>query len=171
MSRSLIAITVLLAVLSLSSTAMAQSAMKIGVVNLQRAINEVSEGKKARANLESRMEKIKAEVDKRRKELETMQESLEAGEMMLSDEALTEKRTAFQTKYYEFQQMVVGSEQEMTQLQSELTNDLLEKLYKVARSVGAESGYNLVLESTAVVYTNGVADITDLVIARFNDKK
>ena len=97
MSRSLIAITVLLAVLSLSSTAMAQSAMKIGVVNLQRAINEVSEGKKARANLESRMEKIKAEVDKRRKELETMQESLEAGEMMLSEEALTEKRTAFQT--------------------------------------------------------------------------
>ena len=77
----------------------------------------------------------------------------------------------FQTKYVEFQQMVVSSEQEMGLLQNELTNDLLEKLYKVAQAVGAEAGYNLLLESTAVVYVNGVADITDLVITRFNDKK
>ena len=171
MSRSLIALTVLLATLSLSSVAFAQSSLKIGVVNLQRAINEVGEGKRARANLESRMEKVKIEVEKRRKELETLQEALEAGEMMLSEQALAEQRAEFQTKYLEFQQMVVSSEQEMTLLQGELTNDILEKLYKVARSVGAESGYNLVLESTAVVYTNGVTDITDLVIARFNDKK
>ena len=171
MSRLLMALCLLFSVMSLSSPALAQGVMKMGVVTLQRAINEVAEGKKARANLESRMEKIKAEVESRRKELETMQESLEAGEMMLSEQALAEKRAEFQTKYVEFQQMVVSSEQEMGLLQNELTNDLLEKLYKVAQAVGAEAGYNLLLESTAVVYVNGVADITDLVITRFNDKK
>jgi len=169
MKRKLIVLTTLLAMLAISPAALAQSTPKLGIVDLQRALNEVSEGKKAKANLESRMETIKQEVEKRRRDLEAMQESLE--DPMLSEEALTEKRTEYQTKAYEFQQMVVTSQQEMTYLEQNLTSDILEKLYKVAQGIAAEGGYNLIVEATAVVYVNGTTDITPQVIARYNAKK
>ncbi len=168
--RTIVLIT-LIASFSMAPAALAQGTPKLGIVDFQRALNEVSEGKKARANLETRMEAIKQEVEKRRKEIEALQEGLEAGEMMLSEEALTEKRTEYQTKAYEFQQMVVSSQQEMTLLEQELTSGILERLYKVAQGIGAESGYNLIVEATAVVYVNGTADITDQVISRYNNKK
>ena len=164
MKRKLIVLTTLLAMLAISPAALAQSTPKLGIVDLQRALNEVSEGKKAKANLESRME-----TEKRRRDLEAMQESLE--DPMLSEEALTEKRTEYQTKAYEFQQMVVTSQQEMTYLEQNLTSDILEKLYKVAQGIAAEGGYNLIVEATAVVYVNGTTDITPQVIARYNAKK
>jgi len=169
MQRKLIVLTTLLAILAVAPAALAQSTPKLGIVDFQRALNEVSEGKKAKANLETRMETIKQDVEKRRRELEVMQEGLE--DMMLSEAAQSEKRTEYQTKAYEFQQMVVTSQQEMTLLEQELTSGILEKLYKVAQGIAAEGGYNLIVEATAVVYVNGTTDITSQVIARYNGKK
>jgi len=171
MHRKITILMTLLTLLAVSPIAHAQNATKLGVVDFQRALNEVSEGKKAKANLENRMETVKAEVEKRRKEIEELQEGLKAQEMMLSDEARAEKERDYQTKAYEFQQLVVTSQQEMALLQEELTSGILEKLYKVAQGVGAEDGYNMIVEATAVVYINGVIDITDQVIARYNKKK
>jgi len=169
MQRKLIVLTTLLAILAISPAALAQSTPKLGIVDFQRALNEVSEGKKAKANLETRMETIKQDVEKRRRELEVMQEGLD--DMMLSDAAKAEKQTEYQTKAYEFQSMVVTSQQEMTLLEQELTSGILEKLYKVAQGIAAEGGYNLIVEATAVVYVNGTTDITPQVIARYNAKK
>jgi len=171
MHSKIILLITLIASIAVAPAALAQGTPKLGIVDFQRALNEVSEGKKAKANLEGRMEAIKQEVEKRRKDIETLQEGLEAGEMMLSEEALSEKRSEYQTRAYEFQQMVVASQQEMTLLEQELTSGILERLYKVAQGIGSESGYNLIVEATAVVYVNGTADITDQVISRYNNKK
>lgn len=144
---------------------------KIGVVDLQRALNEVEEGKTAKRTLESRYEQARQQVEGKKAELEQMGQDLEAQRPMLSSEALRQKESDYQGKMLEFQQMLMESQQEMAMMETELTGDILQKLYAVAGTIGAEGGFNLIVEATAVVYVNGITDITDQVIARFNSKK
>ncbi len=144
---------------------------KIGIVDLQRALNEVEEGKTAKRTLEQRYEAARQEVEGKRAELEQMGQDLEAQRPMLSDDALQQKESEYQGKMLEFQQMLMESQQEMALMETELTGDILEKLYAVAGTIGAEGGYNVVIEATAIVYVNGTTDITDQVIARFNSKQ
>ncbi len=165
--------TLVLAALSILLAAAPASAEgpKIGIVDLQRALNEVEEGKTAKRTLEQRYETARQEVEGKKVALEQLGEDLEAQRPMLSEDALREKESEYQGKMLEFQQMLMESQQEMAMMETELTGDILEKLYAVAGTVAAEGGYNLVVEATAVVYVNGTTDITDQVIARFNSKQ
>ena len=51
-----------------------------------------------------------------------------------------------------------------------MVDDIIGKMREVAEKIGQEKGYDLVLEKTegGVVYTKGIDDITDELIARYN---
>ena len=72
----------LLLALLIPATASAQG-MKFGVVDFQKALNDVEEGKRARATLEQRFEEKRLGLEARKAELEQMQESLEAQKSLL----------------------------------------------------------------------------------------
>ena len=159
-----------LLLLSVASPALAGDGTKIGVVDLQKALNDCEEGKRARSTLETRFERARQAIEKMRAEVEQLQSDLEAQRPMLSSSAIKEKEQELQTKMIEFQQMLYESQQQMALMEQELTGDILTKLYTVAGTIAAEGGFNLVIESSAVVYVNGTIDITDQVIARYNAK-
>lgn len=154
----------------LLSAAPALAETKLATVDFQRALNESEEGKKAKSTLEGSFEATRLKLESAKAEVERLQKEFEANQMMLSAEALEANQNELQTKMLEFQQMVVGNQQEMALLEQEMTGKILQKLYAVAQSVGAEDGYNLIIESSAVVYANGVVDLTDKVVARYNAK-
>jgi len=166
-------LTLILTTLSLlvASPVFAQAGPKLGVVNFQRALNEVEEGRTAKATLEGRYEQARLEVEALRTSVDVMGQDLEAQRPMLSPEALRDKESAYQAKAIEFQQAMMEQQQTMALMEQELTGEILEKLYAVAGTIGAEGGFNLIVESSAVVYVNGTVDITDQVIARFNNKQ
>jgi outer membrane protein len=163
-------VLILTASLLVAAPALAQSGPKIGIVNFQQALNEVEEGKTAKATLEGRYEQARQEVEAKKAEVEQLAQDLEAQRPMLSDDALRDKESDYQSKMIEFQQIMM-EQQTMALMEQELTGEILEKLYAVAGTIGAEGGFNLIIESSAVVYVNGTTDITDQVIARFNNKQ
>jgi outer membrane protein len=164
--RALLAPLAVLMILLTAAPAMAQT--KIAVVDFQRALNESTEGQKAKQNLEERFEKARLKLEAERATVQQMQEDLEGQKVMLSSEALIEKENALQQKMLEFQQLVLENQQEMAMLEQEMTGSILEKLYKIAQGVAAEDGFNLVIEASAVVYNNGTMDLTPKVISRYN---
>ena len=170
MTRLFVPALTALTLLLCAAPALAQGGPKIAVVDFQRALNEVEEGKTAKRTLEGRYEQAKLELEAKRVEVEQMAEDLEAQRPMLSEAALREKEGEYQGRALEFQQMMMEHQQEMALMEQELTGDILEKLYTVAGSIAAEGGFNLVIEASAVVYVNGTTDITDQLIARFNTK-
>ena len=168
--RRFLAPLLVLTALLWAAPATAQSNLKIAVVDFQRALNEAEEGKTAKKNLEQRFEGVRTEMEAKRAEIQQLKEDLEAQAMMLSEAARADKEREYQQKAVEFQQGLMEQQQEMAMLEQELTADILEQLYNVANGVGAEQGYNLILEASGVVFANGVSDITQQVITRFNTK-
>ena len=167
--RRFLPILMLLSLLTLPGLASAQ--MKIGVVDFQAALNDVEEGKKARATLETRFEEKRLALEARKTELEKMRESLEAQAVMLSEEALRAKESEFNTKAMEFQQDMVEAQQEMAMVEQELTGGILEKLLNVAQGVAKEQGFDLVVEAQSVVFAKDSMDLTAQVVSRYNAKQ
>jgi len=163
--------SVFLAVLFCAPSAFAQAPVKVGVVDFQRALNEVAEGKKAKSTLEQRYEATRLQVESKRAELQQMKENIEAQGVMLSPDALSAKEQEYQREMIAFQQVLMESQQEMALMEQELTGDIVDKLFKTAQKIGAEGGYNIIIEAQTIVYLNGTTDITDEVIARYNNKK
>jgi outer membrane protein len=160
-----------LMLLTAASPAAAAEGSKIGIVDLQKALNDCEEGKRARATLEGRFDKAMQLIEKKKAEVQQAQDDLEAQRPMLSASAVKEKEGDLQTKMVEFQQIAMENQQEMSLMEQELTGGILQKLFKTAQTIGAAGGYNLIIEKQTVVYINGVTDITDQVISRYNSKK
>ena len=159
-----------LAALLLPATATAQVALKVAVVDFQRALNEVEEGKKARTQLEAMFETTRLDLEKDKAEIEALGRSIEEQQIMLSETALAAKKQEFQEKYVVYQQKAMESQQQMAMLEQELTADILMKLSNVASDVAKEQGYTLVIEATSVIHSEPSMDITDSVVTRFNSK-
>jgi outer membrane protein len=145
--------------------------VKIAVVDLQRALNEVEEGKKAKATLEKRFEEKRAALEARRAQLEELSTTIESQKVMLSESALRDKEADFNAQAMQFQQDTMQAQQEMSAMEADLTGDILERLSMTAGALAKEQGYGLILEATGVVFAIDSLDITDAVIARFNTKK
>lgn len=171
MRTILSSLSLIVLLLAASSPAFAADGLKVGIVDLQKALNDCEEGKRARTTLEGRFDKAMQLIEKKKAEVQRAQEDLEAQRPMLSSTAVKEKEGELQAMMVEFQQIAMQNQQEMSMMEQELTGGILQKLFNTAQAIGAEKGYNLIIEKQTVVYLNGVTDITDQVIARYNNKK
>jgi outer membrane protein len=160
-----------LAILLPASSAFAQGP-KIAYVNLQRALNEVDEGKTAKSRLKKDFEKKQKALNTKQEELQKLKEELESGGMMLSEEAKRQKVMSFQQKMYELQQEYMQMQGELAQSEAKETQKIFDKMGKIIEEIAKERKYDLVLESTesAILYAGEGMDFTDELIKRYNAK-
>jgi len=176
MKKTALVIVVVLAVVMFTAKAItategaSDGSIKIGTVDLNRALNEVEEGKRAKAKLEQEFKAKKAELDTMKNDLQTMGAELEKQGQLLSAEALKEKRENYQRKFIEYQQKAREYTEQLAQQESESTGKIIGKLRTVVEKIAQRDGYTLVLEKSqgAVVYGPTSADITDQVIKQYN---
>ena len=162
----LVSITMLIPV-----SAMAQGT-KVGYVNLQRALNEVEEGKKAKARLKKDFDKKQKALDASQKEVADLKTTLESQGMMLSEEVKREKAMEFQKKMMDLQQTYMTMQQELAVEENKATKEIFDKMGKLIEEIAKEKKYALVLETTesAILYAQEEMDLTDELIKRYNAK-
>lgn len=145
---------------------------KAGVVNLQKAIQSTSAGKKAKTELEADFEKKKKDLQKKEGDLKKMQEDIEKKKSVLSEEVLAKKQDEFREEMMKFQQVVQKNQGEIQKKEQELTQPILEKMKKIIEKMSKDKGYSIVLENTAMVlYVDSANDLTDDVIKAFEKEK
>jgi len=150
-------------------TAPSTTGVKIGVVDVQRALNEVPEGKSAKASLEKEFQSKKAELDGMKKALEALGEEIGKKSQILSADALKEKKDEYQRKLMEYQQKARDYTEEMARKETELTSKIVGKLKTVVEDIAKREGYTFILEKSqgGVLYGPSSADITEEVIKQY----
>jgi outer membrane protein len=144
----------------------------IGYVNMQRAILEVEEGKRAKSDLRKKYEAKQKELTKREQELKALQEAIQKESVVKDDEATRQRRLEFQTKYLELQQIFMKESQELQQLQEKEIRAIQVKMRKVIDGIGKSEGYTLILEiqENRLLFAKAHLDITNQVIRKYNAK-
>jgi outer membrane protein len=153
---------------AVAPTASAQ--VKIGVVDLQRALNETEDGRKAKGQLKGLFDKRQKTLDQQQDSLRTMKETLEKQKDVLSREVLAKKLEEYQKAFAELQTTYMEFQRELSAKEGELTKGILERMHRIMRRIGQAEGYALVLDrgEAGVVYTPSSYDLTDVLIQRYN---
>ena len=147
--------------------------LKIGCVDVQRAINECQAGKEAKKAIAKEVEKYQRLIVEKQKELQTMKESLDKQGPMLNPEARAGKEKEYQNKVREFQRWGEDSQNEIKLKTGEMERTIAMGLQKVIQKMGAEDGYTLILEKNEmiVLFAHKAIDVTDRVIKVFDAQK
>jgi outer membrane protein len=166
-----------LAALSIIPSAKAQSgtaagSMKIGVINVQVALQSTAEGKAAAAELQSKFAPRQTELDDMRKQIEDLQTRLRNGQTTLSDEEkarLTREGDSLTRTYQRKQQ---ESQDDFNDAQQEIVNTLGRKMMDVLDKYSKEGGYAVILDTSAqqspIVFAAAQIDVTEEIVRLYD---
>lgn len=152
------------------ATAHAEPPIKIAVVDMQRALHETEDGRKAKSTLKKLFEDRQKTLDKQQNDLKAMKEGLDKQHDVLTPAVLGKKQEELQKAFTELQTTYMEFQRELAAKEGELTKDIIERMQRIMRRVGQTEGYSLVLErnESGVVYVPSNYDLTDLLIQRYN---
>lgn len=157
-----------------SGTVYSQNAnLKIGSVDIQKAVNECNAGKEAKKALTKEVETVQRLIAEKQKELQEMKETLEKQGLMLNFEARAAREKELQTKFRDYQRWGEDTQNEINQKRMEMEKNIAIGLQKVIQKLGADQGYTLILEKNEniVLFTSKATDITDLVVKAYDAQK
>jgi outer membrane protein len=155
---------------SASSTDTPYIGVKIGYVDFNRALNEVSDGKNARERLKNEFREKQQRLDLLQTELNSMKEGIDRDGLLLSSDAMKDREKVYRQKLTEVQRRFTEFQQEMSERETQLTDEILKRLKNIVQSIGDKEGYSLILEKSQelVLYAPTAEDLTDRVIRQYN---
>ena len=172
MTKQLKIVAVATAIMTMG-VAHAEAETKIGYVDMQKAIQETSAGKKAKKDLEEDYNKKKKEIEKKEADLKKMNEDLEKKAMVLSDEVRAKKQQDMQAEMLKYRELVGKSQMDIQKREQELTKPIVEGLRKILGDIAEKDGYTVVLERSeqSVMWAKKDIDLTARIIAEFEKTK
>lgn len=146
---------------------------KIGFVDMQKALQTVEAGKKAKANLEKEFNAKKKELQTEEAAIKKMGDEFRKQSLVMSDEARSKKQAEIQERIMKFQETTARSQSEIQQKERELTEPIIGRLRGVIAEVAKKKTYAIVLEKNEnqVLFAPDKDDLTDDVVSAFNSKK
>jgi outer membrane protein len=147
--------------------------VRIGYVDLVKALNESESGKKAKTDLEFLIKTKQTTIDEKGKAIEKTKADLEKQSSVLSPDARKAKEEEMERLLRDYQRLVADSQNEVKKKEGEITGDILKDLRAIVQKIGEEEGYTLILESAEgqILYAKKEADLTEIVLKKYNESK
>lgn len=160
----------LVAVLAFAPAARAD--LKIGYVDLQRALAEVYEGQSAKQRLKGEVDKKKTEFDGEQAKLRDDKIVLDKQASMMSEEVRNEKYAEMQRRLLELTQKAERLQVELADKERQELKKIFEKMDPIIAAIAQRENLSAVLEKTdsGLVYALPSLDLTNELVRSYNDK-
>jgi outer membrane protein len=144
--------------------------VKFAYAHLEKAINEVDDGVKAKMDLQKEMDQKKSFLEKKHKELQGLEEALKKQSAVMSQETRIAKAEEFQKKAAEFQQIYQTTEQDFMKRRNEVMAPIVQKMQTLVETMRVEGGYSMVFDQSqgAVIAGKPESNLTNELIRRYN---
>jgi outer membrane protein len=143
---------------------------KIGVVSIQKILQNSTVGKSIQVTLKKEGAKKEADLKTRQSEIENIRKRLERESMVMSREMRDEKERDLRIKINDFKTLQQKYTTEMQRMNSQLTQQILADIEQLIEEIGKKGGYLLIMDKRGVLYAPGSVDITDQLIQKLNAK-
>jgi len=163
-------ILVVISLMLFSPLALAQEKVKIGFIDVQRAISESQAGKRARDKFQAQVKKAEGDLLKEKQELDRLKGEFDKKSPLLKDDERRNMEADMQRRYVNLQRSMGDQQQELRQKEGEMTADILKELEKIVNEVGKTDKFTLILERSQILYSDQAIDITNRVIEAYNSR-
>ncbi|MGO9377702.1 MAG: OmpH family outer membrane protein [Dissulfurispiraceae bacterium] len=151
----------------------AEMTVKIGLVDLNRAVNESAQGKKAKSELEAVIKQKQEALDEKGRALDKLKSDIDKQGSAMAAEAQKSKENDLERLTREYQRALAESQNEVRKKETELTGQIVKDLRETIKVVALEEKYDLIVDNNPalVFFADKGFDITDKVIKKFDQSK
>lgn len=147
--------------------------IKIGFVDLIKALNESDSGKKAKADLEYIIKSKQSNLDEKGKAIEKLKADLEKQSSVLSADARKTKEEELERLVRDYQRLVSDSQNEVKKKESVYTQEIVKEIRLIVEKIGQEGSYLMIIENAEgiILFSKKENDLTETVLKRYNESK
>ena len=170
MSMSRLSRISLFLVLMLTASSALAEELKLGYVDLQRALGETDDGRKAKANLKKIFDHKQKELDEQQEDLKKAVEDLDKKRTLLPADKVHEKETELQGRMQKVQQTYLRHQQDLQAKEQEATSKIFERMTKILGKIALAENFTMILDKTqgGIVFAKPSLDLTNDLIRRYN---
>lgn len=158
--------------LALLPVSWAHAQQKIAIVDIRRAIEDSNEGKSNIGGLKAEADRKQKELLQKQEELKKLEEEFFKSQSLLQPAAQQKKREELQQKVMQLQEALQRAQQDIAQKEAKVLQPLQDKVLRAIDVLARRDSYSMVLRSDVVLWPQqSPMDITNEVIRKVNDMK
>ena len=172
MKRLIPAVAVLVAALTVGLGSAYAQGQKVGIINIQMAIAQSTDGQKAAKDLQAKFAPKRAELEKMQSELTALQDQLRNQEKTLSDDARNRLMRQIDDKTRALNRINEDATQEFQGAEQDAINEIGQKMMAIITDYAEKNSLSVVLDvsspQTPVLYADQPSNITQAVVDQYN---
>lgn len=141
---------------------------KVAVVNLQQAVLQTAEIKKASAGLEAKYKPKQAEMEKLRAEIADIQQKLQAGAGKLTPQAQQDLTIDGQRKQRDLQRKQQDVQEELDAERNEILQSSGQRMAGIVKKLAEERAVDIVVDFSSTLYFKPTLDLTADAVAAYD---
>jgi outer membrane protein len=157
-----------------AAAAAAAPLKSVGIINLRGAIGSTAEGKQASAELQSQFAPRSSEIDAMTKQINDLQQKLQAGQGKLSQEEETRLTAEGQRLTQRLDRRRNDFQEDATAAQQEVLERIGRKMVDVLDRYARENGFSVVLDTSGqnspILYASNQVDVTQDIIRLYDQQ-
>ena len=157
---------VCLALFACSRFAPAQT--KVAVINLQRAVFECAEIKKANDEMQKNFKPRQDEIDQLNKDIAAIAQQLQAGQSKLTPQQEADLTAQGQKKQRDVQRKTDDLNADATAYRNDVLSKSSLKMTEIVKKLAEEKGFDMVVDTTTALYFKPAMEITNDAIAAYD---
>lgn len=146
------------------------SALKIGVVDIQKLQSQSKAFQKERVKLQKKFDEMQKKLEDEEAALRALEEDFKKQSVMLSLDAQEDKKRELERKRRYYKYLYEDFTMEMKELEKEATRKVGKDLEKVVEKLAQKEGFVLILErrTLGLIFYHDAIDITDQVTEAYD---
>jgi len=176
MNKRVVICTILASVLSFAALAAAQDPVatgptgKIGLINIQQAILATAEGKQAMAELQTKYEPRRQQLQRDQDSINQLTDQLQKQAPTLSDEEANRLRRELDRKQSQFKREQEDAQSDFQADNQDVGNRIGQKMVKIINDYAQKNGYELVMDPAQIniFYAAKGIDITEPIVRLYD---
>ena len=161
--------------LIVANTSQAQTrTTRIGYIDMEYILENVSDYKEATAQLELKAQKWKQEIEAKKLDINTLKEGLKAEKALLTKELIEERETEIkflEDEMLDYQQKQFGSNGNLIHQKAALAKPIQDQVFTAVQDIAEAKNYDFIFDKSSdltMLFSNKRFDISDQVIRVLN---
>ena len=150
------------------STQLVSAQTKVAVVNMQKAVFDTAEIRKADKEMQAKYKPRQDEIDKLNAQIEDIAKQLQAGAGKLSPQAETDLRAQGTRLQRDLQYRQQDLQEQVNQDRQTILSGSSQKMGEIVKKIAEQKGFDLVVDTQNAYYFKPVMDLTAEATAEYD---
>jgi outer membrane protein len=144
----------------------------VGLVDFQKVLLSVDEGKSVRTKLEDFYKQKQNVLKKEEDKFKDLQQKFEKQKTVLNESARQGKEKELRDLYMTIQEQTMNYQKELQEMENTLKKPIIEKIKAISEQVSKTSNVDMSFESgsTPIIYAQEQKELTEEVVQAYNKK-